>query len=1088
MWGGNNLYLWSTFLLINESYMKRIKTTCSLLLGVSLLALGRASAADAPRASVTVATQSGPLSGIVRDAQGEPLVGVSVLVKGQGKGVLTDAEGRFSLSGVRTGSEIVFSSVGYRSQTVRWTGTPLTIVLEEATTTLSNVVVTALGIRRERKALGYAMQEVRGDALMAVREPNITNALSGKVSGIQILKGASGPGSSSKIVLRGSSSLSGSNQPLIVVDGVPMDNTTGASLDKKTGKSNNDFWNPGTDMGNGLGDINPEDIESMSVLKGASAAALYGSRAGNGVIQITTKRGRRGEGLGVTISSSVGVESLFMVPRLQNEFGQGTEGAYRATSTTSWGPRIEGQEYTKWDGTKARMQAYDNVAAYFRTGIDLTENVAFSQQYDRTSIYTSLTRTDNQSHIPGASLGRTNLTLRATTKFGPSDRWSTDTKVQYIRTFVQNRPMNGSNASNAFATIYSLPRSMNIRDFSDPLTSTGAMRWYGDGSQTNPYWASKYNLNNDTRDRFLLSAALKYRITDWLDAELRIGSDQYATRIERKTYSGSPIAKGGGAYETEQVKFYENNYSFQLSAREEHLWNKLGASATLGGNLMERKMNSLNAQVGELIVPNLFSLTNGTDRPTNTELFSHKKINSLYGTVQLSWDGYLFVDGTLRSDWSSSLARANRSFLYPSLSASVVISDLLKRQQVRLPEWISFAKVRASIAQVGNDLEPYQLYSSYRIDKDPTGGTVANIDNTLYNDRVRSELIKSYELGAEVRLFDGRLGIDFAWYRTNATNQLIRLPMDPGSGYEAKMINAGNIQNEGVELMLTADILRTDHLNWSTQLNLSHNENRIIKLYDGGGTDSPVTEYDLGTYQNLRILAREGGRYGEIWGTAYKRVTDPTSPLYGKILTDGDGLPLPGETKKLGDQQPDLLVGLTNTLSFRGFDLSFLVDARIGGKMFSGTNFSLRDNGTAAATAENGRRKFVVDGAQEQIVGGKKTYVPNTKEVSPQDYWNAISHRGNANLGISEANIFDATSVRLRNIALSYTLPTSLLRRTPIRRAKVGISCNNVWMIRSYMDGVDPESVFATGTNATGFEFSSSPTTRSLHFNVTLGF
>ena len=1063
-----------------------MKTVCSVLLvGLSLpgLALENAYATPVETAMTQTQDRKVAFTGTVQDSKGEAIIGATILVKGQakGKGTLTDPKGHFVLSGLKAGSELVISCVGYKTQTVRWTGTPLTITLEDEMTQLSGVVVTALGIRREKKALGYAMQEVKGDQLMAVREPNITNALSGKVSGIQIIKGSSSPGSSSKIVLRGNSSLSGSNQPLIVVDGVPMDNTTGTT--------NNDFWNPAADMGNGLSDINAEDIESMTVLKGASAAALYGSRAGNGVIQIITKSGRKNNGLGVTISSSVGVERLFMVPRLQSQFGQGTDGAYKNDVSSSWGPRIEGQEYTKWDGTKTTMQAYDNVASYFKSpGIDLTENIAFSQMYDRTSIYSSLTRTDNKSHIPGASLGRTNMTLRATTKFGPSDRWSTDTKVQYIRSFVQNRPLNGANASNAFYTMYSLPRSMDIRDFEEARTPQGAMRWYGVGNQTNPYWASKYNLNNDTRDRFLISAALKYKITDWLNAELRVGSDQYSTRIERKTYAGSPIAGGGGKYETEQIKFYENNYSFLVSAQRDNVFGKLGLSGSVGGNLMERKHNGLRASVSQLIVPNLFSLTNGTDKPDNSESYSHKKINSLYGTAQLNWDGYFFLDGTLRNDWSSSLAKANRSFLYPSISTSLVITDMLRKMDVNAPSWLSFAKVRASAAQVGNDLEPYQLYSAYRIEKDPLGGTMANIDNVLYNDKVRSELIKSYELGLEMRFFDSRFGVDFAWYRTNATNQLIRLGMDPASGYDAKMINAGNIQNEGIEFMVTADIIRSEGLKWNAQLNLSHNENRIIKLYDGGGIESPVTEYNLGTYDNLKILAREGGKYGEIWGSSYKRVEDKTSDLYGKIITDENGLPIAGDEKKLGDQQPDLLAGLTNSFSFAGFDLSFLIDARFGGKMFSGTNHALQAGGAAAATVVNGARdKFVVDGAVESEVAGKTVYTKNTVEVTPQDYWGAIVGRS-GNLGINEANIYDATSVRLRNIALSYTLPKSLLKNTPITKAKLGISCNNVWMIKSYMNGIDPESVFATGSNATGYEFASSPTTRSFLFNITLGF
>lgn len=1031
----------------------------------------------------TALGQTKSISGIVTDAtSGEPLPGASVYAKGATRsGVVTDLEGKFTLKQVKPSATLRITYIGYKTQEVALQGQSfLKIALVPADAKqLETVVVTALGIKRSQKALGYALQEVKGDALTTVRETNITNALSGKVSGIQIIKGSSGPGASSKIVLRGSSSLSGSNQPLIVVDGVPMDNTTGAA--------NNDFWNPDADMGNGLADINPEDIESLTVLKGASAAALYGSRAGNGVIQITTKSGRKNQGLGITISSSVGIETLFTSPELQSSFGQGEKGALKADVSSSWGPRIAGQEYTKWDGTKASMQAYDNARNYFRSGVDLTENVAFSQMYDKSSIYTSLTRTDNKSHIPGASLGRTNLMVRATTKFGKDSRWSTDTKVQYIRSYVQNRPLNGANASNAFYTMYSLPRSMDIRDFEAARTPSGDMLWYGAGNQVNPYWASRYNLNQDTRDRFLLNAALKYRFTDWLTGEIRFGSDQYSTRIERKTYAGSPIVAGGGKYETEQIKFFENNYSFLLSAHRDDLFGKLGLSGSLGGNLMERKHNGLRARADQLIVPNLFSLNNGVDKPTDVETFSHKKINSLYGTLQLNWDGYLFLDGTLRNDWSSSLARANRSFLYPSLSASLVLTDMLRKQHVRLPDWITFAKLRASLAQVGNDLEPYQLYSAYTVSKDPLGATVANIDNIRYSDQVRSELIKSYELGMELRLFDGRFGLDLAWYRSNATNQLIRLPLDPGSGYDAKMINAGNIQNEGVELMLNADLIRSRDFRWSAQLNLSHNENRIIQLYDGGGVESPVTEYNLGTYDNLRIIAREGGKYGEIWGTSYQRVEDPASPLYGKILVDDQGLPLAGDVKKLGDQQPDLLAGLTNSFHFRGFDLSFLLDARLGGKMFSGTNHALQEIGAAAVTAVDDRAKFVVDGAVATQQGGQTVYVANTTAVDPQDYWIALGSRS-GNLGINEANIYDASSIRLRNIALSYSLPTALLKKTPFQKVKLGFSCNNVWMLSSHLRGVDPESVFATGTNATGYEFVSSPSTRSFLFNVSLGF
>ncbi|WP_329905451.1 SusC/RagA family TonB-linked outer membrane protein [Porphyromonas pogonae] len=1055
----------------------------TLLVGVALtsfIALGVQDlhAASIPNDNISVEAQNpGSLTGTVKDKDGA-VIGANIrLKKNQAKGTTSDVNGKFTLSGLKKGDVLIISFVGYKDQEIVYNGQQnIVVTLSEDSQVLNEVVVTALGIKREKKALGYAMQEVKGDDLLKVREPNVTNALSGKVSGVQIIRSSNGPGGSSKIVLRGNNSLTGNNQPLIVVDGVPMDNFTGAD--------NNDYWNPSPDMGNGLSDINPEDIESMTVLKGASAAALYGSRAGNGVIQIVTKTGKKSKGLGLTISSSVAFEELFMKPKLQNSFGQGTNGAFKKEESSSWGPKIEGQEYTKWNGEKDHMRSYDNIRNYFRTGVNFTENVSFSQQYEKASVYTSLTRTDDKSNIPGSSLDRTNLMVRAISKFGTDDKWSTDTKVQYIKTNVQNRPINGVNSSNSFFIMYSLPRSMDIRDFKNPLNPDGTMRWYGVGNQTNPYWSSQYNLNNDTRDRFLLNASLKYKATDWLDAELRFGSDQYSTSVENKVYAGSPIVGGGGRYSVEQIKFYENNYSFLINAHKDNIWENLGVAGSFGGNLMARKYTGISSNSGELIVPNLFTLNNGVNKPSTDESYSRKKINSLYGTFQLNWNGYLFLDGTLRNDWSSSLSKANRSFLYPSLNFSWIITEMLRKNDVNVPSWINFAKVRASMAQVGNDLEPYQLYNSYIIQKDPLEGTIANLDGVLYNQSVRSELIKSYELGAEVRMFDNRLGIDFAWYRSNATRQLLKLPMDNASGYNSKIINAGNIQNQGFELMLNADIIRSKDFNWHTMLNLSHNRNKIVDLYNDGAYT--VNEYELGRFENLKIVAIRGGNYGEIWGTTYKRVEDKDSEYFGKLIVDGNGLPVgEGTMSKLGDQQPDVLMGLTNSFSFKGVDLSFLIDARIGGKIFSGTNRALQSTGSSSVTVVNGDRKdMVVDGV---VKGDNGKWQINKKEIKVQDYWNTVTG-STGNLGIGEANIYNATSVRLRNISLNYTLPQSLLSHTPITKAKIGFSCNNVWMLKSYLNGIDPESVFATGTNAVGYEFSSSPTSRSFLFNITLGF
>ena len=1052
--------------------LKRLKTVSMMLflMGASTGAVFAVPANGADDVKIT--QQSETATGTVVDAMG-PVIGASVVVKGTTNGTITDFDGNFSISGVKKGAVLEISFIGYATKEVVWEGKALNVTLEEDTQQLEEVVVTALGIKREKKALGYAMQEVKGDALVAARETNLANALSGKVSGVQIIRSSNGPAGSSKIQLRGSNSVTGTNQPLIVVDGVPLDNFTGAD--------NNDFWNPSSDMGNGLSDINSEDIESMSVLKGASAAALYGSRAGNGVILITTKKGAKSEGLGVTFSGSVSVEDVFMKPDRQTIFGQGSEGLHQATSGSNWGPKIEGQTYTDWNGKSQKMQYFDNVENFFSTGVNLTENIAFSQQFGKTSVYLSGTRLDDFSKIPGAEYSRTNLMSRISSTFGKDDRWSVDAKVQYILSDAKNRPISGQSTNNYFYTMYTMPISMDITEFKQTKNpEDGKMYWWVKGSGLNPYWAADYNTNQDVRNRFLLNGSLKYRFTDWLNAEIKAGSDIYFTETESKLYSGSHNSPTG-RYGIGEQKFYENNFSFLVTAQKDRFLGDFGGVFTFGGNMMERKSTGVSGSVGELTVPDLFWMGNSTEANRGvSQTYSHRKTNSLYGTLGVNYDGWAFLDITGRNDWSSTLSKKNQSFFYPSVSASWVISDMINNRGKGMPEWFTYAKARVSYAQVGNDLDPYQLYNVYGIGSIyQTGGTSASVSgSTLYNEDVKSELIKSWEAGVEVRFFNNRLGLDVAWYKSNATRQLLNLPMNPLSGYNNMKINAGDIQNQGIEIMLNATPIQTKEFTWDMTLNFSKNENKIIELAEG------VNQYLLGGYDNLKIYAQAGGNYGEIWGTTFTRVTE--GQYKGKLLLNSSGLPQGNsEATKIGDQQADCLLGWTNTFSYKNFTLSFLVDARIGGEIFSGSNRLLQANGVAACTVVNGERKpFVVDGV---IANEDGSYSPSTIEVDPQAYWSAITG-STGNLGIGEANIYDATNVRLRNLSLNYAFPKKMLKNTPFQQVKLGVSCNNVWMIHSNLNGIDPESVFATNTNATGFENASAPTSRTFLFNVTLGF
>ena len=1007
------------------------------------------------------------ITGQVSDDMG-PLIGVNVLVKGTSVGCITDIDGNFTLTTTEANPVVQFSYVGYKPQEIAAKGQrTINVMMLADSQLIEEVVVTALGIKRSEKALSYNVQQVNADDITKNKDVNFVNSLNGKVAGVNINASSSGVGGVSKVVMRGTKSIMQTSNALYVIDGVPV--LSGRS--NKAGGT--EFDSQGSTEP--IADINPEDIESMSVLKGASAAALYGSRAGNGVILITTKKGTKREGLGITISGSVSAETIFMNPKMQKSFGQGDNGAYNTETSNSWGPAM-GSEYT-FNGQKRVMQYYDNVDAFFKTGLNLTESISFSQQYDKTSIYASLNRMDDSSKIPGATLDRTNLTLRAFYTFGKDDRWSLDAKVQYINTNADNRPMTGSNDQNMFRTIYQLPSSMDIRDYSNPLTDEGKINWYNN-SGMNPYWAELYNTNHDTRNRFLMNASLKYKFTDWLNAEIKAGSDMYNTESNNKLYAGSNRNNGNSQYSLEEKKFYENNFSFLISAQKDHLIDKFGGTMTFGGNLMERKTTGLKGDATKLTVPNLFNLLNSSKNDRNfKETYNHKKINSLYGTLGINYDGWVFLDATFRNDWSSALNKENRSFFYPSVSLSWVISDMVGKVGKGMPEWFTYAKARASFAQVGNDMDAYQLYNTYSIGSDPNGNTTAGQGKTKYDADVRSELITSWEAGAELKFFNNRLGVDFAWYKTNAKRQLMNIPLNNLSGYDNMKVNAGNIQNTGIEIMLNARPIETTQFSWDTQLNFSQNKSKIIELLPG----KPGMQYALGGSDALQVYAVAGGAYGEIWGTKYQRVEE--GEFKGQLLLNESGLPQATSDKhKIGEQQPDFLLGWTNTFNYKNFTLSFLIDGRFGGDIFSFTNMNLQRSGISECTAPGGKREDIVVAG---VIKDGNGYKVNDQSVSLERYYKALA-TGRA--GISEAYIYDATNIRLRNIALSYRFPSSMLKKTPFQQVKLGFTVNNVWMISSHLDGIDPESVYATSTNATGLENSSAPTSRSYLFNVTLGF
>ncbi len=1010
------------------------------------------------------------ISGRVTDDKGNPVPVATIQIMGTANGTTADAEGHFTITAT-PGQTLEVTSIGFIKKEVKVPESgSLDITLQSNTNTLNEMVVTALGIKREKRAIGYSAQVVSGETLSAIKEPNLTNDLTGKVAGLQVVRGGGGVTGSSKIVLRGYNSLTGSNQPLIVVDGIPYDNFTGMS--------NNDFWNPSLDMGNGLSDLDADNIASITVLKGPSAASLYGSRAGNGVILITTKTGQKQKGIGIDISSSIGFESIFTHPKMQNTFGQGTLDQYNVTSNLSWGPKADGQMVTSWNGKQVPLKTYDNLGNYFQTGVISNQHIAFSQQYGETSIYTSYSRMDDKGLDPSVKLARNNLMARAITHFGASKKWTLSTKLQYINSEADNRPQTGfARPDLTFYTMYTMPRSVNILDFKNPVDSAGKMIWYNTGNVYNPYWDAKYKLNTDARNRYLMYGTLQYDFTSWLNAKIEGGSDMFTVNTESKTYAGSPA---DNSYGVGKNTYSETNYSTLITAQKNHLFGKWGGTVSLGGNLMNQKSSSISGSASTLVVPNLFTLGNSEGNPGIGYGFSQKKINSVYGTLEISYDDYLYLTGTFRNDWSSALSKANRSYMYPSISLSYVFTDMISNMGGDLPSWITYGKFRASYAAAGNDLDPYQLYNTYIIGKDPNSNTTASPGSVLYNPNVKSELIKSWELGLNMRFLQNRVGFDLSVYQSNATRQLINLPMDPLSGYSAMKINAGNIQNRGVELMVDAKILDNPNgFSWDVSGNFSTNNNTIKALY------GDVTNYSLGGFDVISVNAVVGKKYGEIFGSDFERVTDQKSPYYGQLILKANGLPQATSTSvDLGNQQPNALMGFTTNFAYKNFGLSVSLDGSFGGKMFSGTLEQMEVLGTSPNTIVNGARdSLVVAGV---ISDGNGGYTKNTQLISMEKYWH--DGIGVGNTGITEANLYDATNVRIRNIQLSYAFPRKMLARTPFQKASIALSCNNVWMLKSYMNGLDPESSYATGTNAVGFESGSAPTMRTFYIAINLGF
>jgi TonB-linked SusC/RagA family outer membrane protein len=1016
------------------------------------------------------AAQTRQLSGFIRDAANHGIAAVTVTVKATTASTVTNDEGRFNLSVPPGDIVLQVSSVGYATKevAVRGNDNNISVTLDVSLTGLSEVVVTALGVKRDKKALGYSIQEVSGKNLTEARENNVINSLSGRVAGLQLYKTGNGPTGSTRIVIRGNNSLGGNNQPLIVVDGIPMDNYQTATGQSEFGSF---------DGGNGISDINPDDVESVTVLKGPAAAALYGTRGGNGVILITTKKGAARKGLGVRYNTNYTIDKPLLYIDNQNVYGQGENGVFDVKSQSSWGPKITGQTITDWRGKSVPMTAdKDDLKNFLNTGKTWTNSLELSGGNDKTTFRLGYTNLDNKGLLPTSTLKRNLVTLRVNSDL--TSRFSVDAKVSYTKQNTENRPQTSGSPSNIFAQYMTLPRTVHMADMNPWKDVFGhQILWQPEFYSTlrNPYWVLYEDFNRDESDRFLTLLSLDYKFTSWLKLKLRHGMDMRQALGESANafgiYNNDPTAPTfnfNSGYGAGRSRAVETNADFLLSANKKISDFDLGLS--VGGNQQRSHFNNAGGNTGNLDLPGVYTLSAGVN-PRPYSYKSESRLNSLYAFLNASYREFFFVDVTFRNDWSSTLSPENRSFHYPSFSGSLIVNDFLQKTfNSSLPSFISFLKIRGGYAQAGNTIDPYNLEPSYNISRGVFDAIITSPPSTLVNPDILPEIVKSQEYGVDLRFIKNRIGLDFTYYKKNAYNQILSLPVPPATGYSNKIVNAGNVQNQGYEFIINANVIKAkSSLNWDVLINYNHNVNKVIQLHPE--TKTYLLQSDVAS-RAIRIAANEGEPFGNLYGRDFARTAS------GEVIVETDGTPRKSENKNvlLGNYQPKYTMGISNSVSYKGVVLTFLIDMRKGGQFYSQTLAYMHAAGTAAGTLPYREGGLIVQGVHEN---GTK----NTTAITSQQYWAKVAGAE----PVAALFIYDASNTRLREVTLGYSIPGNLLGKIPVRNITLSLVGRNLWLIKSHIPGIDPESSFTT-TSAQGWENGSYPSTRSLGVNLKFEF
>jgi TonB-linked SusC/RagA family outer membrane protein len=998
---------------------------------------------------------------------GSPLPGVNVIVAGSQEGTITDIDGDYSIS-VQEGATLKFSYIGYLDQDIV-VGDQSVINVEMATdvTELGEVVVTAFGIEKDKKSLGYAVQKVDGEEISQVKaSPSAVSNLKGRVAGVNITESGTGPGAGVRVIIRGNNSLTQNNQPLFVVDGIPMDNSNinqGGSV-----------YNSGN-SGSGISDINPDDIESMTVLKGPNAAALYGSRAANGVVMITTKKGSAGRGIGVDFSSSTLFSNPMILPDFQNEYGQGTGGRTPAdidelrSSGGSWGGPLDGSQQLYWDGSnKPYAPQPDNVEDFFLTGGNFVNTIALSGGNEKVVARFSYTNTYNKAMVENSFLNRHNFNLRTTANL--SDRLSVDAKATYINQFTRNRINQGTEG--LLTGVYGMPRNAITSDFEDFLDEeTGLVRNVTDNS-VNPYWVLNYDKSEDTRNRFMGFAKVQYDFTDYLSAHARVGTDLTDIRDESVTNPGHWFYRDGRlSFGNNRIQ--ETNADFLIMFNKQ-ISENFQLDINLGGNHLHQLYQGMSVRGEDLRIPAKTTIGSADQVFGNASVPTERVTNSLYGAISMNFGGYVFLDLTGRNDWTSTLPPDNWSYFYPSVNLAVMLSEFIDPGQA----FLDVLKVRGSWANVGKDAEAWRLQNGYNLkDKQSSylGITTLTVPNTWYDENLNPEFTNTIEVGLEASLFKNRLYADFAYYNISSTDLIDIVSTDNQEvnpfNYANVHTNVGEITNTGFEVMVGGTPIRNAGFTWDLNINFSHNKNELKEFLP----DVDSRQWNVTNGGAIDTRATVGGGYGEIWGTQIM-----TDSVTGKWILTADGRPQStGERVKLGSFQPDYLLGVSNTFSYRNFKLSFLIDGRFGGQMYAGTEAAMDGAGNSAKTLQYRENGIVVDGLIRQ---DDETLIENTQAITAQEYWGAMS-------GIGENYIMDQTNVRLRELSLSYNVPSALLGNSIVKGASISLIGRNLFFLYKGFDGgFDPESTLGTNNAGQGILYYSMPTPRSYGFSLNVKF